>query len=275
MAVMRDRYLREGFIKVENVFTPAEVEELRQEIREICAGRRGNIDGVEPIGEDAPADDDVAARYLGIHFPHKISDVMARYAKHEKLAAVLVETIGPNVKLMQSMVFMKHAGKPGRAWHQDEYYIPTRDRSLCGAWIALDKATHDNGCLYVIPGSHRPGILWPTKAPDSSEFDASEACYGWPYDERADAVCCEVDVGGVVFFNGYLLHASYRNRTQAGFRRSLVCHYMSAESLLPWDWDGRLPMREDMRDIVMVAGHDPYAHKGIEQLTRPFVRREK
>ena len=63
--------------------------------------------------------------------------------------------IGPNVKAMQSMLFIKAEGKPGQAWHQDEYYIPTRDRSLTAAWIALDDATVENGCLWVLPGSHR------------------------------------------------------------------------------------------------------------------------
>ncbi|MBI4580777.1 MAG: hypothetical protein HY718_13805 [Planctomycetes bacterium] len=70
-------------------------------------------------------------------------------------------------------------------------------------------------------------------------------------------------------------YCSYRNRAAAGFRRALVNHYMSAESMLPWNWDGRLPMKEDMRDIVLVAGTDPHAHKGTESLTYPFLRREK
>ena len=59
------------------------------------------------------------------------------------------------------------------------------------------------------------------------------------------------------------------------FRRALVNHYMSAESLLPWDWDGNIPLKEDMRDIVMVAGKDPYAYKGIDDLTKPFLREKR
>ena len=38
--------------------------------------------------------------------------------------------------------------------------IPTRDRSLIGAWIAIDDANIENGCLWVIPGSHRNGYLY-------------------------------------------------------------------------------------------------------------------
>jgi hypothetical protein len=83
-----------------------------------------------------------------------------------------------------------------------------------------------------------------------------------------------VRAGSVVFFNGYLLHRSLPNTTSSGFRRALVYHYMSAESLLPWDWAGRTQSTRDNRDIVMVCGDDPYAHKGIADITRPFVRAE-
>jgi hypothetical protein len=83
----------------------------------------------------------------------------------------------------------------------------------------------------------------------------------------------EVKAGDVVFFNGYLLHRSLRNRSR-GFRRALVNHYMRAESLLPWNWDGHHAGVQDNRDIVMVAGDDPYAWKGIEQNQHPMLRRE-
>ena len=72
---------------------------------------------------------------------------------------MLTAVIGPNVKMMQSMLFIKSSGKPGQAWHQDEAHIPTRDRTLTAVWIALDDATVANGCLWVIPGSHRAGVL--------------------------------------------------------------------------------------------------------------------
>ena len=72
----------------------------------------------------------------------------------------------------------------------------------------------------------------------------------------------EVQAGAVVFFNGYTLHSSRRNKTTDRFRMALVNHYMSAESMLPWDLDGKLTLTEDLRDIVMVAGEDPYAWKG-------------
>ena len=93
---------------------------------------------------------------------------------------------------------------------------------------------------------------------------------------RCEDHCVPVDVkaGSVVFFHGYVLHSSRRNKTADCFRMALVNHYMSAESLLPWDQDGKLPPTHDLRDVVMVAGTDPYAWKGIVNANRPYLRAE-
>jgi len=79
----------------------------------------------------------------------------------------------------------------------------------------------------------------------------------------------------VVLFNGYLLHRSLPNRAPEGtYRRSLVNHYMSCESRLPW---GKTPEGDhnahyDYRDIIVVAGKDPYSFKGLADIQRPSVR---
>jgi hypothetical protein len=77
----------------------------------------------------------------------------------------------------------------------------------------------------------------------------------------------------VAFFNGYVLHRSLPNNAKSGFRRALVTHYMSAESLLPWTM-GADTARPDVRDIVMICGQDPYAWRDIEDITRPYLRSE-
>ena len=107
----------------------------------------------------------------------------------------------------------------------------------------------------------------------ASDFDCAYESYDFPYTD-ADAVPVEVRAGSIVFFNGYLLHRSLPNRAASGFRRCLVNHYMSAESLLPWRHREGVGMaKQDFRDIVMVAGEDPYAFKGTEDATRPHVRK--
>src|SRR5262249_16634430 len=195
-------------------------------------GVGGNIRGFGPAAPGEP-DVEVMRRYLCIHFPHKLSQVMYQTLAHPAIVDILTTVIGPDVKSMQSMLFIKASGKPGQAWHQDEFFIPTRDRSLTGAWIAMDDATVENGCLWVIPGSHRHGIIWPQHKHDDRRCDCVGEAISYPYTDD-DAVPVEVKRGSIVFFNGYLLHRSLPNYAPSGFRRSLVNHYMSAQSLLPW-----------------------------------------
>ncbi|HWD40942.1 MAG TPA: phytanoyl-CoA dioxygenase family protein [Fimbriimonas sp.] len=267
-------FQEQGFLVLEGGLTPDEVEALRRETASICKGERGDVPGFER-GLPGESDDDAMRRYLCIHFPHKISGPMNDAIAQPSLVDVLTHVIGPNVKCMQSMLFIKAAGKPGQAWHQDEIYIPTRDRSLAGAWIALDDATVENGCLWVIPGSQKRGVLYQMQDHNDRRFDCAGQSHGFPY-TNDDAVPVEVKAGSIVFFNGYLLHRSLPNYAPGGYRRSLVNHYMSAESFLPWFGkevpDGQYVAIADNRDIILVAGEDPYAYKGIEKRNGPHVR---
>ena len=244
-----------------------EIEELKADTIKLARGGYP-CTSLRPVAPGL-SDSDVLARILCIHQPHFVSEVMERYVKHPKICGILSQITAAHlphwdgsVKCMQSMLFVKPPTFQGQAWHQDEIYIPTRDRSLIGAWIAMDDATVENGCLWVVPGSHRSGYLYPQRPhgnPD--EFDVSNESFGF---DESEAVPVEVKAGSVVFFNGYLLHRSLKNRGTI-YRRVLVNHYCNAWSLLPWAVrPGEHVASADRRTIVPVAGVDPYAWKGIE-----------
>jgi ectoine hydroxylase-related dioxygenase (phytanoyl-CoA dioxygenase family) len=266
------RYHRDGYAVLAGALPAAEVQALRDEAVRICRGELGAVEGVERARPDEP-DEQVVRRYLCIHFPHKLSGLMRGTLAHPVVVDALRQLVGPNVKAMQSMLFVKSEGKPGQAWHQDELFIPTRDRSLTAAWIALDDATVENGCLWVLPGSHARGVLYPDRDHDDPRFDCEVEAFDFPYRDE-DAVPVEAAAGSVVLFNGYLLHRSLPNTGRHGLRRALVSHYMSAESFLPWFLPpaGVSMGRADHRDVVLVAGTDPYAHKGTVDVMRPHVR---
>ncbi len=265
-------YRENGYLVVEGAMSPDDVVELRHEAARICRGELGALPGV-PESRPDESDDEVIARVLCLHQPHKVSPVMRKFLAHRTIVDVLTRIISPNVKAMQSMLFIKSAGKPGQAWHQDEDYIPSRDRSLTGAWMAMDDATTENGCLWVMPGSHRHGVLWPQQWHQDRRFDCALESYDFPFSDD-QAIPVEVKSGAIIFFNGYLLHRSFPNKAKGGFRRSLVNHYMSAESLLPWNQlkEGESAAKADFRDIVMIAGKDPYGYKGLENVCMASVR---
>lgn len=268
-------YKQNGYLVVEDALTPAEVEALRMETVRICRGQLGHVRGLPPVFPE-DSDHDVIRRTICVHFPHKISEVMYNFLAHPTIVDVLTQVIGPNVKCMQSMLFIKASGKPGQAWHQDEGFIPTRDRSLGAAWIALDDATVENGCLWVLPGSHKRGLLWPHREHEDTRFDCVVESFDFPYRDE-DSIPVEVKAGSIVFFNGYLLHRSLPNVAGGGFRRSLVNHYCSAETFLPWlpPERGAGIAMHDHRDIVMIAGEDPYAYRGITDVMYPHIRPDR
>jgi ectoine hydroxylase-related dioxygenase (phytanoyl-CoA dioxygenase family) len=262
-----DQFVNNGFLIMPDLISPTEIEELKRDTIAIARGEYpcDNISAASP----QTSDQQILESILCIHQPHYVSPVMEKYARHQKICGVLSQIVAAHlahwdgsVKCMQSMLFVKPPGFQGQAWHQDEIYIPTRDRSLCGAWIAMDDATVENGCLWVIPGSHRPGYLYPQHPHDNpDEFDVSSESYG--FDDNLE-IPVEVKSGAVVFFNGYLLHRSRKNRSQI-YRRVLVNHYMNAWSLLPWQIrQGETAANADFRSIIPVAGADPYSWKGTE-----------
>ncbi|MBM3262367.1 MAG: phytanoyl-CoA dioxygenase family protein [candidate division Zixibacteria bacterium] len=260
-------FIEQGYLVVPDLIPEAEQAELKTDLIDIARGKYP-CEGITPASSDA-TDEAVLRQILCIHQPHFISPVIEKYVRHPLICGILSQITAAHlpfwdgsVKCMQSMYFVKPPGFQGQAWHQDEIYIPSRDRSLIGAWIALDDATIENGCLWVIPGSHRMGYLYRQREhgnPD--EFDFAPESYG--FDESLE-VPVEVKAGTLVFFNGYLLHRSRKNRGNI-YRRVLVNHYCNAWSLLPWSIkEGERVANADRRCVIPVSGADPYAWKGYD-----------
>lgn len=270
-------FVENGYVTVPGVIGVDELEELKADIIKVARGQYP-CDNIEPVS-DAVNDTEVLKSVLCIHQPHFVSPVIEKYVRHPKICGILSQITAAHlpwwdgsVKCMQSMYFVKPPQFQGQAWHQDEVYIPTRDRSLIGAWIAIDDATEDNGCLWIIPGSHKTGYLYPQREHEKpEEFDFAPESYG--FDENVE-VPVEVKAGTLVFFNGYLLHRSRKNRSDV-YRRVLVNHYCNAWSLLPWSLEeGERVANADRRNVLPVSGVDPYAWKGYQNPPQSVTLRQ-
>ena len=178
MSNLKNSYKYNGFVVIPSVFTESKINELLLETVRLCREQGSKLPKTHLLANETHSpkiyeemsDNELLAHFLALHFPHKMSPLFRSMLDSSELVQYLAELIRPNVKCMQSMLFVKKSGKPGQAWHQDEHFIPTRDRSLTGVWIALDDATIENGCLWVIPGSHHAGAIYPVKPPASEEI---------------------------------------------------------------------------------------------------------
>ncbi|XP_069847832.1 phytanoyl-CoA dioxygenase, peroxisomal-like isoform X2 [Dipodomys merriami] len=138
---------------------------------------------------------------------------------------------GPNIMAVNTMLINKppDTGKKTsrHPLHQDQYYFPFRPSNLIvGVWTAMEHIDRNNGCLVVLPGSHK-GSLKPHDYP-KWEGGVNKMYHGiQDYDENSARVHLVMEKGDTVFFHPLLIHGSGRNKTQ-GFRKAISCHYASS-----------------------------------------------
>ena len=270
-------YITNGFIIVKDIISNIELERLKEEIVQIAKGKYPGK-GFD-VFSNKLTDEEILKQILAIHQPHYISPELNKFIKQKNISRILSKITGAHlpfwdgaVKCMQSMYFVKGPGMPGNNWHQDEYAIPTRDRSLTAAWIAIDNVTLKNGCLWVIPKSHQKGYLYPKhEHGEYDDYDYAESAFGF---SELEKIPVPMSAGDVLFFNGYLLHKSEKNTTKT-YRRALALHYMNSYSLLPWDSidNGEPIALHDFRTVIQVAGKDPYKWKGYKKPPREILLR--
>jgi len=232
-AVSVDEYVRfraDGLLIVRGLVSPAEVQELLDHV------------------------DDFASRRVEerIHMLHRRLEIHERYLLHPRVLDVVQALVGPDVLALQTMLFVKRPGSSGQGYHQDSFHIITQPDTLIGAWIALDRADEENGCLRVTVGSQNEPVY-----PDVDEetghggdrllADIPAIAGADDPDERLNGltavaakyegreVAAVVEPGDVVFFGGHVLHRSHANHSATRSRRSFVSHYCNARSYVPWD----------------------------------------
>lgn len=152
---------------------------------------------------------------------HERSAVFAEFLKSQPLMNIARQMIGDDVDIAGNQLVLKAPNPEGRntfAWHQDSFYAAQQDwdkdiilddSRTFQCWVALTDATLDNGCLRVIPGDHKQGLLDHGRDPVNGE-------YALDVDEDR-AVLAEMKAGQMLIFSGLLPHASGPN-TSAGPR---------------------------------------------------------
>jgi Phytanoyl-CoA dioxygenase (PhyH) len=154
---------------------------------------------------------------------HKDSAVMRELIYRSPLVDLMTRLIGPNVKAASNQLVFKHAGDNNPYhWHQDNGFGPLDPENNVTCWITLDDTHERNGCLWVLPGSHRGGVV---------EHVASRGR------ERVARVTDESDArplpmraGECVIFHGSLLHTSKGNETDK-LRRAYFFRYADADAI--------------------------------------------
>lgn len=152
---------------------------------------------------------------------HLTSEALCGVACDRRWADVVFPLLGGDVRLFweQAVVKPPHA-RTELPWHQDSGYTPTVPEEYVTCWLALDDADESNGCLWVIPGSHRNGTQRHVNG-GSGPFRVGHV---GPAD---DGVPVPVRRGSVLVFSSLLMHRSGPNMTDR-HRRAWIIQFCSA-----------------------------------------------
>jgi ectoine hydroxylase-related dioxygenase (phytanoyl-CoA dioxygenase family) len=151
--------------------------------------------------------------------------VFAGFAASTAVTDIVADLVASTLDCFLSQFIFKNPGAWGQPWHQDSYYFPFDPaRPIVGVWLAITKATLENGCLHVLPGSHREPVHdhVPDRRPGAN--------YGYveivDHDMTA-AVPVLLEPGDLLVFDSHLMHRSTDNESD-GIRAAMVYHYAAS-----------------------------------------------
>ncbi|KAL3279776.1 hypothetical protein HHI36_017284 [Cryptolaemus montrouzieri] len=223
----RQFYEENGYILIKNNVPHALIDKLIDRFIDICEGKIK-----VPLPFILAKDRSLKSRgFKGQYLMNKIQDFLYdeeyfKYASLPSVVDVVESIIGPNIVAVHSMLINKppdaHPKFSQHPLHQDQHYFPFRPaNNIVGAWTAMEKVNEDNGCLFVIPGSHRRETLLKHEYPTGVKNCLYHGIFGL---EKEPTLNLIMEKGDTVFFHPMLLHGSRENRTK-GFRKAISVHY--------------------------------------------------
>ena len=147
--------------------------------------------------------------------------IFNEFIKREDLLNMLEDILGENIDCFLSQFIFKNPGAWGQPWHQDSSYFPFDRAPQVGVWLATSPATKKNGCLVVLPGSHREPIH--EHLPD----DRPGSNYGYTEIKDHDfkkQMPLLLQPGDLLLFHSFLMHKSYDNKSN-NRRTAMVYHF--------------------------------------------------
>ena len=236
---MLDHYWEHGYVVAPGLLPQSDLDRWNERLLDIVEGRVEPSEGMLVMRDVMVAKGAVEAG-TKLEAVAKIQDyendpVLDSYTTHDQILDCVERFIGHDVQTIHTMLINKPPNVDGRhPLHQDLLYFPFRpaDR-IVASWTALERITKENGCLVVVPGSHRGELL----QHENPDFEYLNGGY-FGVKELGDAldkrVHLEMEPGDTVFFHPILVHGSGRNRTE-GFRRAISAHYTALD--VEWAWN--------------------------------------
>jgi len=214
-----------GYLIIKAILKPAGLSQMQQECMDAWSKEKESFDPNKSWLQNS----------LLVNIHHQAPTVKAYYF-NGPLVDIASEIIGPNIKGATSQLTFKMKGntKPF-GWHQDNGYGELEPYNALTTLTALDDTDRGNGCLWLIPGSHKNGQI---KVEQNEEQKKSGSEIIVEADDNL-ALPMEMQAGDVLIFNCWMLHKSDGNMSDTRDRRILFLRYADADAIEVYN--GRKP----------------------------------
>lgn len=223
-----NQFETEGYLIVRSVWHADEIEEIRQAFEAISQRTIPGYFEPQTTGDEQ----DPLQRYPRVMHPHRFDPLSKRYMLHPAVMAILHDLYGEEALAAQTMFYYKPPGSRGQALHQDNFYLKVEPGNCIAAWAAIDRCDEENGCMLLVPKTNTYEIVCPELSDASESFTTH---YVKP-PKQEKPIAAIMEPGDILFFNGNLIHGSFRNKSKTRFRRSFISHYanVSATKISHW-----------------------------------------
>src|SRR5437764_5361926 len=221
----RDAYERDGFIVVPEVFSAAEIDELRRVTDEFVRNA-ASVTANDDIYDLEDTHSPLEPRVRRLKAPHLIHPAYFRASRNDTVVAILKDLCG-SVRFDTGKLNMKSAGYGAPVeWHQDWAFYPHTNDDLAAVGIMLDDCEMDNGPMLVVPGSHK-GPVYDHHGRDGRFCGAIDPQRGDLDFSRA--MPCLGKAGSVTVHHVRAVHGSATNLSGRE-RRFLLFQYRAADA---------------------------------------------
>ena len=218
-----EHYHTNGYISVEEVLTPQEVEDLRRTTDEFIEKSR-QVTESDSVFDLEPGHTAEAPRLRRIKNPAEEHEIYNRIRCNDQILDIVAQLIGPNIRCNGHKLNMKSAEFGSSVeWHQDWAFYPHTNDDLLAVGVAVDAMTQENGCLLAIPGSHKGRIY------DHHQDGYFAGAVTEPDFDAGGAVPIEVQAGDISIHHVRALHGSAPN-TSSNPRRLLLLQYCAGDA---------------------------------------------
>jgi ectoine hydroxylase-related dioxygenase (phytanoyl-CoA dioxygenase family) len=247
----KEYFKENGYLAVDNVLSPEDVERLRRAVDELSAQAEGLTESTDRFKLKVFKDSG-GKMVQQIAEPHEFGGEWMALARDKRVLDIVEDLLGPNIQLYYSMLMMKPPREGFQApWHQDFAFFVHNRADILACQVYIDDSTLENGCIRVAPGSHKLGLLNHFK---DGNFTGVLEDNPAVYDDPDKHVAVPIKAGGIILWHCLTLHASQPNRSEKP-RRAVVFEYKNPEARL---MGGAFNSRLEVRTVgLMVRGRDP------------------